>query len=224
MRGGRLLDVGCGWGRIILPVANNVDAIALDISTSMLRLATIHAKQLHLELSAVVGDAAHLPFREETMNVLISYLVFQHLAKTTLNQALCETARVLKPNGTLFAYIPNKFGLDGIGSKIIHDCLNIPSYWGPAKVQYYHIGEIRRIFMNYFRTVHITARQFHLPWLVFHGRVLLPIIAIRILKRLSDALEQLANIYDRNPLKMLATGFAITADKPNRFVRSYCQP
>ncbi len=209
LRGCRVLDIGCGWGRLILPLAKKNAAIGLDISTVMARLAKKNATHQGIDLSVVVGDAAHLPFRGRSIDVSISYLVLQHLSKAIMNQALRESARVLKEDGTLLAYLPNMFGLDGLASKIFHDFLKVPSHWGPAKVQYYHLWELRHMFMNHFRSVHIVAREFRPPWPLYNGRVLVPSIIVPFLKWLSHSLELLANSADIIPLKALATGLAI---------------
>jgi ubiquinone/menaquinone biosynthesis C-methylase UbiE len=213
VRNGRVLDVGCGWGRILVPLARNAEAIGLDVSTVMAQQAKAYARRQHFDVSLVVGDAAHLPFRERSVDVLVSYLVFQHLSRENLLKAVSETARVLRQDGTLLGYLPNKFGLDGIGSTVLHDCFKRASYWGPAKVQYYHPCQVMRIFTRHFQSVCLYAKEFRIPWVLAGGRVLVPRVALPLLRRISDSLELMANS-TRLPLKTLANGLAIKAERP----------
>jgi ubiquinone/menaquinone biosynthesis C-methylase UbiE len=212
--GRRALEVGCGWGRIILPLATKTEAIGLDVSTVMAQLAKTNARSQKLNLDLVVGDAAHLPFREKTMDLLVSLFLFQHLPTVTMEEAISETSRVLKADGGLLAYLPNRFGLDGIGSKVIHDTLGWKSHWGPAKVHYYSMSDLKRIFKSHFQKVQIYAKEFRVPWIVFHNRVLIPYGVLPFLNKLSSLLELVANNANVIPLKMIATGLTIKAEVP----------
>ena len=59
------------------------------------------ADQLGVDAQYVVGDARHLPFADESVDVVFSYSVFQHFSKRDALAAFEEIGRVLKPGGEL---------------------------------------------------------------------------------------------------------------------------
>jgi SAM-dependent methyltransferase len=56
-------------------------------------------------------DAAHLPFKPESIDFVFSYSVLQHLDKETVRGVLTGIARVLRPGGTCLVQLPNAFGM-----------------------------------------------------------------------------------------------------------------
>jgi SAM-dependent methyltransferase len=88
----RLLDVGCGTAVKILPLAGKVqEIVGLEPSAPMRGRAQEHIGQQSLEnVSIVEGTAEHLPFDDESFDVVTSML-----APDDIN----EIYRVLKPGG-----------------------------------------------------------------------------------------------------------------------------
>jgi len=62
----RILDVGCGYGRIMRIICSETDSyvIGLDIAESLLR----QAKSI---LDVVLGNLTHLPFRDGAFDVYL---------------------------------------------------------------------------------------------------------------------------------------------------------
>jgi ubiquinone/menaquinone biosynthesis C-methylase UbiE len=106
-RGGgpfRMLDVGCGTGKLITLVAADPDAewlVGLDYSAGMVaRLAEKIADSPHADkLGAVVADAERLPFGDASFDVVTCCNSFHHYP----HQAACVAGflRVLRPGGLL---------------------------------------------------------------------------------------------------------------------------
>ena len=107
--GGPLLELGCGTGRITLPLARaGVEVVGVDRSEPMLARAAARRRRAPCgELVELVrGDIRALPFQPGQFDtVLAPYGVLQSLlADRDLAAALDSVARVLAPGGT--------FGLD----------------------------------------------------------------------------------------------------------------
>ncbi|MCK4341110.1 MAG: methyltransferase domain-containing protein [Phycisphaerae bacterium] len=107
LRGGgpfRLLDVGCGTGTLINLLARRADAellVGLDYSPVMARHLTekIAQSPQAAKLHALVGDSEHLPFADETFDVVTCCNSFHHYP----HQAAVVRGfhRVLRPGGLL---------------------------------------------------------------------------------------------------------------------------
>ena len=94
-----ILDMGCGTGRF-LDFAKN----GIDFSKGM--LAQAQAKYPDHELT--VGDISKMPFPENSFEAIFSLHVFMHLKIETIEKAINEAHRVLKPGGILIFDFPSK--------------------------------------------------------------------------------------------------------------------
>jgi len=95
--GGRVLELGCGTGRVSGPLAKaGVDLVGIDRSAAMLDRAN-GARYL-----MVRGDIRSLPFRAHSFALVIApYGVLQSLTRAgDLRAALASAARVLQRGGT----------------------------------------------------------------------------------------------------------------------------
>jgi ubiquinone/menaquinone biosynthesis C-methylase UbiE len=100
--GGPVLELGCGTGRVSLPLARaGVELVGIDRSAAMLaRVRRVKS------LSLVRGDIRSLPFEDETFSmVLAPYGILQSLIRPRdLTATLASVARVVRRGGT--------FGID----------------------------------------------------------------------------------------------------------------
>jgi len=99
---GMYLEVGTGTGDDARAVAKAARAtvVGMDISRTM----TSEARRRGLQTS-IVGDAASLPFAENTFDGCWADRTFQHLADP--DQALREIVRVAKPAGRIVVVDPD---------------------------------------------------------------------------------------------------------------------
>lgn len=98
---GTVLDAGCGAGGMLAHLAARrprARGIGLDLSADALRLA--RKKRLRLLQLASVTD---LPIASESVDLVFSNDVLQHLPEGDDARALSEARRVLKPGGHLCA-------------------------------------------------------------------------------------------------------------------------
>jgi len=104
--GGPVLELGCGTGRVLMPVARTgVAVVGIDRSDSMLEYARRRAKRLKVaeRPSLIRGDIRALPFEPGSFSaVMAPYGILQSLTRERdLAATLGEAARVLRRGGTL---------------------------------------------------------------------------------------------------------------------------
>lgn len=96
------LDVGCGTGALtgtVLSEASPASATGIDPSEGFLALARQQVPHGRFE----VGDAQELPVPDDSADVVVSGLVLNFVPDKT--RALSELARVVRPGGTVAAYV-----------------------------------------------------------------------------------------------------------------------
>ncbi len=97
---GRLLDVGTGTGRMIeLFGPRAAQAIGIDRSSEMLRMARVKLEAAGIESSLRQGDMYALPLGEASADCIIIHQVLHYAHSPAA--AIGEAARVLAPGGTL---------------------------------------------------------------------------------------------------------------------------
>jgi ubiquinone/menaquinone biosynthesis C-methylase UbiE len=101
---GRVLELGCGTGRVSLPLAAaGVDLVGIDRSSAMLKRARAEARlQGSPDVTFVRGDIRALPFRDRSFSAAIApYGILQSLIRPRdLSATLASAARVLAPGAT----------------------------------------------------------------------------------------------------------------------------
>lgn len=105
--GGRVLDVGCGPGRLLLDLAPRFDeAVGLDLSAGMLARAARHAEEAGMgHIRWVQGSATALPFDDGSFDLVVSSLVVFLLEDAAA--AVSELARVTAPGGRVALLAPS---------------------------------------------------------------------------------------------------------------------
>lgn len=107
----KILDLGCGYGRVSLPLASRgLNVTGLDLNPTLLTEAQKKASQLKdIELSFVQGSMLALPFRKQSFDLIVClWLTFNHLlTKEDQLQALNEIYRTLSPGGMAIVEMTN---------------------------------------------------------------------------------------------------------------------
>ncbi len=100
---GRVLELGCGSGRVLIPIAGKTSVIGIDLSAPMLTIARARARRLRPAQRPVLirGDIRALPIVTGSLDLVIApYGILQSLVRDVdLKRALSETARVLRAGG-----------------------------------------------------------------------------------------------------------------------------
>jgi SAM-dependent methyltransferase len=107
--GGPILELGCGTGRILLPIAETgLDCVGLDGSREMLDV--FRSKALPANLALVEGDVRSFELGQEFALITLPFRVIQHLCEVD-EQLACLAAcrRHLAPGGRLAfdVFVPN---------------------------------------------------------------------------------------------------------------------
>lgn len=104
--GGRILEIGCGTGRFTETITEHgYDVVATDFSLQMLKESRWRAENG----SYVSGDAAHLPYVEDSFDACVIINVVCHLPDPAV--VLNEINRVVRSNGRLFCNFTNLCGV-----------------------------------------------------------------------------------------------------------------
>ena len=145
--GKRVLDIGCGVGDWCCLVAQcgakTVDGF--DIQEEMVE----RAKQTtsHLDMVNIqVGDAADMPYNDDSFDVAISLFVTCNLSPDVFEKHFQELYRVLAPNGKAILLIPSDWSHRRLYTKIEAD---------PTAVDN-HIAQVLKTIPNHPTTAQIT--------------------------------------------------------------------
>jgi ubiquinone/menaquinone biosynthesis C-methylase UbiE len=144
LRGGEfVLNIGCGLGRVDLYLAPHVRELwAIDVSGEMLARAKERLRASENVRFLEVGNRDFLAaFEDETMDLVFSYLVLQHLEKEDAVTYLREAARVLKPGGVLVTQFPNYLSPEYERVLLLESGVADRS---PGRVRPYTEAEVRR--------------------------------------------------------------------------------
>lgn len=98
----RVLDMGCGTGRLLNRLASqfpNLHGTGLDLSSEILRFAR-SSNCHHPRLIYLRGEADTLPFAENQFDAVFSTISFLHYLHP--EHVLNQVARVLKPHGSFY--------------------------------------------------------------------------------------------------------------------------
>jgi SAM-dependent methyltransferase len=109
----RVLDVGCGTGRLLAELDRHGLAVGLDLSDEALRFCRERGHERVLK-----GDLLRLPFPDGCFDVVTALDVLEHIEDHV--GALRECARVLAPGGRMFIFVPAHRWLWSLQDEISH--------------------------------------------------------------------------------------------------------
>ena len=99
----RLLDLGCGWGRIARMLLREVDEeqiVGIDIDPIGIEACRAAMPSAQFDL---IGPRGPAPYPDESFDLIYACSVFSHLPEDLHLQWLAEISRLLKPGGVFVA-------------------------------------------------------------------------------------------------------------------------
>jgi SAM-dependent methyltransferase len=107
--GCRILDLGCGHGRItelLVEGVPSLEVVGVDFTRPMLDTFLVRPGTNESKIELVCADITKLPLDDDSFDAVVSSRTFQYLPDPL--SGVREAARVLKPGGRLVVSIPNK--------------------------------------------------------------------------------------------------------------------
>jgi SAM-dependent methyltransferase len=154
-RGKSVLEVGCGAGTDLVRFARGGARVAgVDLSSSAIELARKNFEQQGLTADLREADGEHLPFADDTFDLVYAHGVVQYTAD---GRALVEECRrVLKPDGEAVFQVYNRISWLNALSKL----MKVPLEHEDAPVlRKYSAAEFRDLLRG-FRQVRIVEERF----------------------------------------------------------------
>lgn len=112
----RVVEIGCGAGRITEFLAKKAEFIyATDISMGMLKRFRERLGDIPNVALICSGDFSVIP--DSSADIILSFLVFQHIPEILVKALLKDSIRVLKPGGHLVFQLSTKDKHEVVKSK-----------------------------------------------------------------------------------------------------------
>jgi SAM-dependent methyltransferase len=106
--GDKVLDFGCGAGRLSNALAAHVkEVVGVDIAQSMVDEAN-RINQFPERVGFVAYDGHRLPFDDESFDGVVSLISIQHSPPAVQLACLVELQRVVRPGGVLVLQVPSR--------------------------------------------------------------------------------------------------------------------
>jgi SAM-dependent methyltransferase len=109
-KGAAILDVGCGTG-VYLRRFRDRGLVASGLEPAPAMLAA--ARRANPDLRIEQGVSVKLPFADASFDAITAIEVLRYLHPADVAQSVTEMLRVLRPNGSFFITLVNRFALDG---------------------------------------------------------------------------------------------------------------
>jgi SAM-dependent methyltransferase len=196
-RGARLLEIGCGMGTDLLQFARGgACCTGIDLTPRSIEITRHRFRLYDADGAFMISDGEHLPFRDESFDVVYSNGVLHHTPDTA--GAISEVHRVLRPGGTAKVMLYHRNSLNYWGdivlrrgvvrgdflrgqsvAEIMSRIVEFSSHDARPLVKVYSRKEARDLF-SLFRDVRIDVEQL----LRAELRFLSPLVSEAMLERL----------------------------------------
>ena len=95
----RVLDVPCGYGRYLIPISKDHDAVGVDLSQSLLRRCKQNIIENKVRTALVRADIRYLPFRNDTFDVVLCLNSLYYVEPKRWSVIFTEVSNLLSKDG-----------------------------------------------------------------------------------------------------------------------------
>jgi ubiquinone/menaquinone biosynthesis C-methylase UbiE len=142
--------LGCGQGASAWFLAREgFTVVGVDQAPSALVKANIRLANDWLTFHGAVGTFKHLPFRDETFDLVVDIVSVAHNTCNDIWKIYFEIERVLKPGGKFFALFPT------------NKCSRLP-FINYGTVSFLEQIEVERLVVNAFKDVSILKQSYEI--------------------------------------------------------------
>jgi ubiquinone/menaquinone biosynthesis C-methylase UbiE len=120
----RLLDIGCGTGRLLAQAARREPAavlVGIDTDRDSIEIARERARSAPSPIELHLASAEKMPFTSDYFDVAVAVFVVGSLVGETRSRVLAEGLRVLKPDGRVLVVDWARGGC--IAARVAYDLL-----------------------------------------------------------------------------------------------------
>lgn len=101
----RVLDLGCGNGRFLLPLSRKYESVGIDVSATAVHRARSYISKNNnkddAQAECLVSSITSLPFSDNSFDAIMCLGVVQHLMEEERQLAISEIRRVMKRGAIL---------------------------------------------------------------------------------------------------------------------------
>ena len=150
----KLLDMGCGSGKFLNFIKNElkIDCYGIDVAKERI----INCKEKYKNINFSIGSTEKTSYENNFFDIIISTQTIEHLDNKKLHNSFLEFNRILKPNGILL--ITTRYNEDlSKGVKLCPDCHAVFKH--SQHMQSFSIERLKDILENYTFTSVILKRS-----------------------------------------------------------------
>lgn len=105
----QVLEIACGGGQFSVELIRKSGShyTGLDLILDLVKDAKTRAQKAKLKATYLHGDAHHLPFEDNSFDLVLVTYSLHHFPKESLDQVTSEVFRVLKKGGVYYVLEPN---------------------------------------------------------------------------------------------------------------------
>ncbi|MFC1781635.1 class I SAM-dependent methyltransferase [Planctomycetota bacterium] len=130
----RILEIGCGIGSIVSELSKQgYHIIGTDISNE----AIAYGLKKYGDIDLQVRAAENLPFEDKSFNIVLSFDLFEHIAR--IDKHIAQVNRVLCPGGYYIFQTPNKYS-----NVIFETCYHKSFKWKREHPSLHTPGQLKR--------------------------------------------------------------------------------